>query len=93
MDNMPYSLKGGCKVFSHVFIVKVMATVSWHVLHLPAAPTVLCQLPEFQLIWKVKMVRVCVWSHSFELATHLLHWGSSAGFWSWSQLMYSEIWT
>lgn len=29
-----------------------MATVSWHVLHLPLAPTVLRQLPELQLLWE-----------------------------------------
>lgn len=47
-----HSLKGGCKVFGHSVVAEVVATVSRHVLHLPLTPTVLRQLPEFQLLWE-----------------------------------------
>lgn len=47
-----YSLKGGAEVFGHSIVTEVVATVSRHLFHLPLAPAVLCQLPEFHLLWE-----------------------------------------
>lgn len=47
-----YSLKGGAEVFGHSIITEVVATVSRHLFHLPLASAILCQLPEFHLLWE-----------------------------------------
>lgn len=53
--NQKHLLKGGCKVFGHIFlIVKVIATVSRHVLHPPLTPSIFCQFPVFKHLWEGK---------------------------------------
>lgn len=47
-----HSLKRGSKVFGDLTVAEVVATVSWHLLHLPLTSSVLCQFPELQLIYE-----------------------------------------
>lgn len=44
-----HSLKRSRKVFGDVAVAEVVATVSWHLLHLPLTSSILCQFPELQL--------------------------------------------
>jgi len=65
-----HSLEGGCKVRGHSVHAEVVPAASRHVLHLPLTPTVLRQVPEFQLLWggnaqclRLPMAALCAFYH------------------------------